>query len=142
LLITHGMTESHQEHPVHHVHPRKKPALQLSPKVQSGLIVVLVVIVIFNLTWLGLRALVAYRMQRQYIETVGVVVDNAFLQPENQNSPEQHYPVVEFHTQDGKPVVFKAKVGTDQPVYEPGQTVTILYNKEKPYIALLDTTGK
>lgn len=79
-------------------------------------------------------------MQRQYVETVGVVVDNALLQPENQNDPQQHYPVVEFRTQEGKSVVFKAKVGTDQPKYQTGQSVNILYNKEKPYIALLDTT--
>jgi hypothetical protein len=131
------MSEPHQEH-----HHRPKTALPLSPKVQSGLVVLLVVVVIFNLTWLGLRALVAYRMKNQYVETTGMVVDVAQLPAENQNEPDQHYPVVEFVTQEGKSVVFKAKVGSEQPSYQPGESVIVLYNKERPYVALLDVTRK
>lgn len=104
------------------------------------MIVVLAVIAVFNVGWLGLRALVSYRMKHQYIETTGVVVDVTRQKSDNLAASEQHYPIVEFHTQEGKSVVFKAKVGSPEPRYQPGQTVVILYNKERPYVALLDTT--
>lgn len=125
---------SHTSH--HHHQSRKK----LSPQTQRGVIVVLAVIAVFNVGWLGLRALVSYRMKHQYIETTGVVVDVTRQKSDNLAASEQHYPIVEFHTQEGKSVVFKAKVGSPEPRYQPGQTVVILYNKERPYVALLDTT--
>ncbi len=127
------MTE--HTHSSHHHHRRK-----VSPKTHNWIVAILTVIALFNITWLGLRALVAHRMKTQYIETTGVVVDEIREKPDNQTGSEQHYPVVEFITQEGKSVVFKAKVGSPQPKYAPGETVVILYNKERPYIALLDIT--
>lgn len=130
------MTE--HEHHTHHQTRRSRRKF-LSPKAQSWIVITLTIIALFNLSWLGLRALVAQRMKSQYIETTGVVVDVSVQKPDNR-SPDHHYPVVEFHTLEGKPVVFKAKVGSPEPKYQPGETVVILYNKEKPYVALLDTT--
>lgn len=112
----------------------------LSPQVQNSLIVVLTVVALFNLTWLGLRVLVAQRMKTQYVETTGIVVDITTRPPERSDRQSYYYPVVEFQTSSGQPVVFKAKVGSPEPAYQPGQSVTVLYHRERPYVALLDTT--
>lgn len=134
------MTEHTVQHPHHATRSARKRSL-LSAKTQRWLTVILALIAVFNLSWLGLRALVNHRMKTQYVETTGIIVDVAVQKPDNR-SAEHHYPVIEFKTTEGNSVVFKAKVGTPEPAYQPGETVVILYNKEKPYIALLDTTPK
>jgi hypothetical protein len=126
-------THRHRHHVNHHTHPSKT-----SSKSSTWIVAILSVIAVLNLSFLGLRSLAAYRAKQRYAQTMGLVVDVTVQRP-NDSSVEHHYPVIEFHTSDGKPVIFKSDQGSPEPQYHPGQMVTILYNKEKPYVAIVDT---
>lgn len=121
------------KYPVHH-QPHQTPS-----KSHSWVIVTLALIAMLNLSFLGLRALAAQRIRQRYAQAMGLIIDVAIQRP-NETSVEHHYPVVEFHTADGQSVIFKAKQGSPEPKYQTGQVVTVLYNKEKPYVAIVDST--
>jgi hypothetical protein len=70
---------------------------------------------------------------------MGIIVDISRQKPDKSSSEDHHYPVVEFQTPEGKTVVFKDKVGSPDEKYQTGQLVPILYNKEKPFAALIES---
>jgi hypothetical protein len=112
---------------------------RIPPKLQQVIIAVLSLVLVFNLGWVGLRTLSAYRTQQKYQSAMGIIVDVTYQKPDKSSSEEHHYPVVEFQTSEGKTVVFKDKVGGLNDKYQTGQLVPILYNKEKPFIALIES---
>lgn len=99
----------------------------------------LVIIIIFNVAWLIFRSVGAYRTRQRYSTTIGLVVDIARHKPDKSATVEHNYPVVEFHTEEGKTVVFKSAVGSPEQKYQPGQTIPVAYNKQNPYIAFIDS---
>lgn len=109
---------------------------------QRLLIVGLSLIALLNISSLLYRNFSSYRLQQKYESSTGIVVDITRHHPqdsEHAESLEYHYAVVEFITEDGKTIVFKDEQGSDNPQYQPGQVVPILYNKERPHIALIDS---
>jgi len=116
-------------------HQRK--ARQLS-KAHTRIILILVLIALFNLGWLGFRSVSAYFTKQKYTSATGIVVDITRQKASGSAETEHHYAVVEFQTPDGRTVIFKDNAGSPEPKYQPGEVVPVLYNKEKPYIALVD----
>lgn len=120
---------------------RRKQNQHTSTPAQRFLIVGLSLLAVFNISWLIYRAFSSYQLQQKYEESTGIVVDITRHKADTTEAetPEYHYAVVEFTTKDGQTILFKDDEGSQDPQYQPGQVVPVLYNKERPHIALIDT---
>jgi hypothetical protein len=116
----------------------KKDDSQQKLQIPNWVIVVLALVAIFNIAWLGLRIWKSQQIRHKYISAQGIVVDITVQRPEKSPQKDQHYPVVEFTTTEGKTVLFKSREGTLEPKYQTGQMVNILYDRERPYVAIVE----
>ena len=69
----------------------------------------------------------------------GVVVDLVSGPPGPQGGVPLAYPVVRYHTTDGREVVFRSGFGSQPPLWRPGQSVTVLYDPADPEAARVET---
>lgn len=49
------------------------------------------------------------------------------------------YPVVKFETANGESVEFESNVGSNPPAFQPGESVTVLYNPEQVNEAMIES---
>jgi Protein of unknown function (DUF3592) len=69
----------------------------------------------------------------------GVVVELVSGSPGPRGGVPLAYPVVRYHTTDGREVVFRSALGSQPPLWRPGQSVTVLYDPANPEAARIET---
>lgn len=72
----------------------------------------------------------AFDAESDGVQVAGLVV-------RNNSDGEVYYPVVEFHTTDGRDVKFVGPIGSDPADYQEGDAVTVLYPPQHPDQAMI-----
>lgn len=92
--------------------------------------------VLLGMLALGSFSFAAWSLRKSlHAEFYGVQVAGLVIR--NNYNGEAYYPVVEFHTTDGKVVQFTGPIGSDPADYAEGDDVTVLYPPQYPEQAMI-----
>ena len=98
------------------------------------MLVITAIAIVFNLFKAGNQA-----------SADGVVVDvvkqRELIDEEREIYDDFHYPVIRFRAEDGRTRTVEVREGSTSPYYEPGDKVTVLYDREHPLDARIKSFG-
>ena len=96
--------------------------------------VITAIAVVFNLSNTGKQASAEGMV-------VDVVKQREYVDEENQIYDDFYYPVIRFTAEDGRTRTVEVSEGSTSPYYEPGDEVTVLYDREHPLDASIKSFG-